>query len=86
MTPPICRRELRRLFVFHTRQFLHPSRCVWCVWAVFNGALPPPRVLALSAGTNVHEAKRILSESGLPITAAENLDDAAIKAVAAIRK
>ncbi|KAG7269029.1 hypothetical protein CRUP_017975 [Coryphaenoides rupestris] len=32
------------------------------------------------------EAKRILSESGLPITSAENLDDAAKKAVAAIRK
>lgn len=37
-------------------------------------------------GTNVHEAKRILNESGLPITAAENLDDAAKKAVAAIKK
>lgn len=37
-------------------------------------------------GTNVHEAKRILTESGLPITAAENLDDAAKKAVAAIKK
>lgn len=37
-------------------------------------------------GTNVHEAKRILSESGLPITAADNLDDAAQKAVAAIKK
>ncbi|KAJ4926766.1 hypothetical protein JOQ06_014513, partial [Pogonophryne albipinna] len=36
--------------------------------------------------TNVDEAKRILRESGLPITAAENLEDAAKKAVAAIRK
>lgn len=34
----------------------------------------------------MHEAKRILTESGLPITAAEDLDDAAVKAVAAIKK
>lgn len=40
----------------------------------------------LLLGTNVHEAKKILTESGLPITAAENLDDAAKKAVAAIKK
>lgn len=40
----------------------------------------------LVPGTNVHEAKRILTESGLPITAAEDLDDAAVKAVAAIKK
>lgn len=37
-------------------------------------------------GTNVQEAKRILSESGLPITSATDLDDAAKKAVAAIAK
>lgn len=34
----------------------------------------------------MHEAKRILNESGLPITSADDLDDAAKKAVAAIRK
>lgn len=44
------------------------------------------RVFLCLPGTNVHEAKRILTESGLPITAAENLDDAAKKAVAAIKK
>ncbi|KAE8298076.1 Succinate--CoA ligase [GDP-forming] subunit beta, mitochondrial [Larimichthys crocea] len=43
--------------------------------------LKVPLVVRLE-GTNVNEAKRILTESGLPITAAENLDDAARKAVA----
>lgn len=38
------------------------------------------------SGTNVHEAKRILSESGLPIIPASDLDDAARKAVAAIAR
>ncbi|XP_061543696.1 succinyl-CoA ligase [GDP-forming] subunit beta, mitochondrial isoform X1 [Phycodurus eques] len=47
--------------------------------------LKVPLVVRLE-GTNVHEAKRILRESGLPITAADNLDDAAKKAVAAIKK
>ncbi|KAG9353295.1 hypothetical protein JZ751_017871 [Albula glossodonta] len=47
--------------------------------------LKVPLVVRLE-GTNVEEAKRILSESGLPITAANNLDDAAKKAVASIAK
>ncbi|KAK3536980.1 hypothetical protein QTP86_029471, partial [Hemibagrus guttatus] len=47
--------------------------------------LKVPLVVRLE-GTNVQEAKRILSESGLPITSANNLDDAAEKAVAAITK
>uniref|UniRef100_UPI001CD8D0AC succinyl-CoA ligase [GDP-forming] subunit beta, mitochondrial n=1 Tax=Solea senegalensis TaxID=28829 RepID=UPI001CD8D0AC len=47
--------------------------------------LKVPLVVRLE-GTNVHEAKRILTESGLPITAAQDLDDAAKKAVAAIKK
>uniref|UniRef100_A0AAV2M8W0 ATP-citrate synthase/succinyl-CoA ligase C-terminal domain-containing protein n=1 Tax=Knipowitschia caucasica TaxID=637954 RepID=A0AAV2M8W0_KNICA len=47
--------------------------------------LKVPLVVRLE-GTNVHEAKRILSESGLPITAADDLDDAAKKAVAATTK
>jgi hypothetical protein len=38
----------------------------------------------LSAGTNVTEAKEILRQSGLPISSANDLDDAAKKAVAAI--
>jgi succinyl-CoA synthetase beta subunit len=36
------------------------------------------------AGTNVEQAKKLLAESGLPIIAAKNLDEAAAKAVAAI--
>uniref|UniRef100_A0A9J7XKD7 Succinate--CoA ligase [GDP-forming] subunit beta, mitochondrial n=1 Tax=Cyprinus carpio carpio TaxID=630221 RepID=A0A9J7XKD7_CYPCA len=47
--------------------------------------LKVPLVVRLE-GTNVQEAKRILSESGLPITSASDLDDAAKKAVAAIAK
>ena len=35
-------------------------------------------------GTNVDEAKRILSESNMPIQTADNLDEAALKAVAAV--
>lgn len=37
-------------------------------------------------GTNVHEAQRILNESGLPITSANDLEDAAKKAVASVAK
>uniref|UniRef100_A0A6Q2XFP5 Succinate--CoA ligase [GDP-forming] subunit beta, mitochondrial n=1 Tax=Esox lucius TaxID=8010 RepID=A0A6Q2XFP5_ESOLU len=47
--------------------------------------LKVPLVVRLE-GTNVQEAKKILSESGLPIVAANDLDDAAKKAVAAIGK
>uniref|UniRef100_W5MVN3 Succinate--CoA ligase [GDP-forming] subunit beta, mitochondrial n=1 Tax=Lepisosteus oculatus TaxID=7918 RepID=W5MVN3_LEPOC len=47
--------------------------------------LKVPLVVRLE-GTNVQEAKRILSESGLPITSANDLDDAAQKAVASIAK
>ncbi|KAK7489681.1 hypothetical protein BaRGS_00019076 [Batillaria attramentaria] len=42
-----------------------------------------PLVVRLE-GTNVDEAKKILAESNLPIVAAENLDDAARKAVASL--
>ncbi|XP_030061926.1 succinate--CoA ligase [GDP-forming] subunit beta, mitochondrial [Microcaecilia unicolor] len=45
--------------------------------------LKVPLVVRLE-GTNVHEAKRILNESGLPIMAASDLDDAAKKAVASV--
>lgn len=37
-------------------------------------------------GTNVHEAQKILNNSGLPITSAVNLEDAAKKAVASVAK
>ncbi len=44
-----------------------------------------PLVVRLE-GTNVELGKRILSESGLPVIAADNLDDAAQKAVAAVKE
>uniref|UniRef100_A0A8C6YRL5 Succinate-CoA ligase GDP-forming subunit beta n=1 Tax=Nothoprocta perdicaria TaxID=30464 RepID=A0A8C6YRL5_NOTPE len=47
--------------------------------------LKVPLVVRLE-GTNVHEAQRILSESGLPITSANDLEDAAKKAVASVAK
>ncbi|XP_071612359.1 succinate--CoA ligase [GDP-forming] subunit beta, mitochondrial isoform X1 [Heliangelus exortis] len=45
--------------------------------------LKVPLVVRLE-GTNVHEAQRILDESGLPITSANDLEDAAKKAVASV--
>jgi len=42
-----------------------------------------PLVVRLS-GTNVELGKKIMAESGLPIITADNLDDAAAKAVAAM--
>uniref|UniRef100_A0A8C4UWG8 Succinate--CoA ligase [GDP-forming] subunit beta, mitochondrial n=1 Tax=Falco tinnunculus TaxID=100819 RepID=A0A8C4UWG8_FALTI len=47
--------------------------------------LKVPLVVRLE-GTNVHEAQRILNESGLLITSANNLEDAAKKAVASVAK
>ncbi|XP_007432871.2 succinate--CoA ligase [GDP-forming] subunit beta, mitochondrial, partial [Python bivittatus] len=47
--------------------------------------LKVPLVVRLE-GTNVHEAQRILNESGLPITSASDLEDAAKKAVASVTK
>ncbi|XP_025930749.1 succinate--CoA ligase [GDP-forming] subunit beta, mitochondrial isoform X1 [Apteryx rowi] len=47
--------------------------------------LKVPLVVRLE-GTNVHEAQRILNESGLPITSASDLEDAAKKAVASVAK
>lgn len=43
-----------------------------------NFSLP---IIVRLEGTNVDEAKRILKDSGLPITSASNLEEAAIKAV-----
>ena len=52
------------------------------VTATREVGLKIPLVVRLE-GTNVEEGKKILSESGLDIIAAENLADAAEKAVAA---
>jgi len=46
--------------------------------------LSVPLVVRLS-GTNVELGKQIMKESGLPIITADNLDDAAAKAVASIQ-
>ncbi|GER01721.1 hypothetical protein JCM17845_23440 [Iodidimonas gelatinilytica] len=46
--------------------------------------LTVPLVVRL-AGTNVELGKQMLSESGLAITAADDLNDAAVKAVAAVK-
>ena len=48
-----------------------------------NLSLAVPLVVRLE-GTNVEKGKQILDESGLAIISADDLDDAAIKAVAAI--
>jgi succinyl-CoA synthetase beta subunit len=53
------------------------------VAAVKEVGLKVPLVVRLE-GTNVAEGKRILNESGLAITAADDLDDAARKIVAAV--
>ena len=53
------------------------------VAAVKEVGLKVPLVVRLE-GTNVVEGKRILNESGLAITAADDLDDAAQKIVAAV--
>jgi len=47
--------------------------------------LSVPLVVRLE-GTNVDAGKRILKDSGLPIVSADNLRDAAEKAVAASKK
>ena len=46
--------------------------------------LPVPLVVRLE-GTNVEAGKQLIRNSGLPITAADNLADAAEKAVAAVK-
>ncbi|HWW12981.1 MAG TPA: ADP-forming succinate--CoA ligase subunit beta [Brevundimonas sp.] len=53
------------------------------VAAVKEVGLKVPLVVRLE-GTNVNEGKKILNESGLAITAADDLDDAAQKIVAAV--
>jgi len=47
--------------------------------------LKVPLIVRLE-GTNVEEAKRIMANSGLPIISAEDLDDAAQKAVASLKR
>ena len=48
-------------------------------------SLNKPLVVRL-AGTNVEEGKKILSDSGLKIIPADDLDDAAVKIVSAVKE
>ncbi len=63
------------------------NRCDWIaqgvVQATRNQEIEVPIVVRL-AGTNVEEGRRILAESGLAFITADDLDDAAAKAVAAL--
>jgi succinyl-CoA synthetase beta subunit/malate-CoA ligase subunit beta len=63
------------------------NRCDWIaqgvVQAARNQRIDVPVIVRL-AGTNVEEGRRILTESGLTIIQALDLDDAAAKAVAAV--
>jgi malate-CoA ligase subunit beta len=60
------------------------NRCDWVAQGVIQAArdLKVPLIVRL-AGTNVAEGQRIIQESGLPIITADELADAAKKAVAA---
>jgi len=55
------------------------------VAAVKEVGLKVPLVVRLE-GTNVDQGKKILNESGLDITSADDLDDAAQKITAAVKK
>jgi succinyl-CoA synthetase beta subunit len=61
------------------------NRCDWIaqgvVQATSDQSIPVPIVVRL-AGTNVDEGRRILADSGLDLVQADDLDDAAAKAVA----
>jgi malate-CoA ligase subunit beta len=63
------------------------NRCDWIAQGVVQATrdqeIRVPVVVRL-AGTNVEEGRRILHESGLTLIQAEDLDDAASKAVAAV--
>jgi succinyl-CoA synthetase beta subunit len=65
------------------------NRCDWIatgvVQAARDQAIGVPVIVRL-AGTNVDEGRRILDESGLALIQAEDLDDAAAKAVAALEE
>lgn len=64
------------------------NRCDWIAEGVVRATrsqeIDVPIVVRL-AGTNVEEGRRILQESGLELVLAEDLDDGARKAVAALR-
>jgi succinyl-CoA synthetase beta subunit/malate-CoA ligase subunit beta len=63
------------------------NRCDWIAEGIVAASrelqIDVP-IVARLAGTNVEEGRRILAESGLALTAAENLDEAAAAAVASL--
>ncbi|HEX7254508.1 MAG TPA: ADP-forming succinate--CoA ligase subunit beta [Gaiellaceae bacterium] len=63
------------------------NRCDWIAEGIVEASraqeIDVP-VVARLAGTNVEEGRRILAESGLALTTADNLDDAAAAAVASL--
>lgn len=63
------------------------NRCDWIAEGIVAASreldIDVP-IIARLAGTNVEEGRRILAESGLALTAAENLDDAAAAAVSSL--
>lgn len=63
------------------------NRCDWVatgiVQAIRDQRIEVPVVVRL-AGTNVEEGRRIMAESGLDYIDADNLDDAAVKAIKAL--
>jgi succinyl-CoA synthetase beta subunit/malate-CoA ligase subunit beta len=65
------------------------NRCDWIAQGVVQAArdqeISVPVVVRL-AGTNVEEGRRILAESGLALIQAEDLNDAAARAVAALEE
>ncbi len=65
------------------------NRCDWIAQGVVQATrdqqVAVPVVVRL-AGTNVEEGRRILDESGLALIQAEDLDDAAAKAVASLEE
>ena len=63
------------------------NRCDWIAEGIVSASreleIDVP-IVARLAGTNVEEGRRILAESGLALTAAENLDEAAAAAVSSL--
>ena len=63
------------------------NRCDWIAQGVVQATRDQQigvPVIARLAGTNVEEGRRILTDSGLAVIQADDLDDAAAKAVAAV--
>jgi succinyl-CoA synthetase beta subunit len=81
-------REDPNVRVILVNVFAGINRCDWIaegvVRATRSQAIDVPIVVRL-AGTNAEEGRRILQESGLDLIVAEDLDDGARKAVAALR-